>query len=148
MRTCLRQAVLAAKGAARTAIILLALVAAALIGGRALMADEPPPGVTPLYPAPNDRLGFGATNKGAVTDYDVATLGAGWYYNWGAQVNPPHPDHLGYAYMLRVPIANALGVRTVVAQVTASDPGALWLIGNEPDVATMDNVLPEVYAES
>jgi len=147
MRACLRQALLAVPPAAKTAIILLALVGAALIGSRALMADEPPPGTTPFYPAPNDRLGFGAA-KGAVTDYDVASLVAGWYYDWGVGVDPPHPGELIYAHMIRVPITDTETIQPAVAQAAVNDPGALWLIGNEPDVATMDNVLPELYAES
>ena len=147
MRACLRQALLAVPPAAKTAIILLALVGAALIGSRALMADEPPPGTTPFYPAPNDRLGFGAA-KGAVTDYDVASLVAGWYYDWGVGVDPPHPGELIYAHMIRVPVTDTVAIRAAVAQAALTDPGALWLIGNEPDVATMDNVLPELYAES
>jgi hypothetical protein len=83
-----------------------------------------------------------------VTTYDVAPLQAGWYYDWNIGPNPAHPARLAYAHLLRVPIKDMAAVRIAVAQATQADPGALWLIGNEPDVATMDNVLPVVYAES
>ena len=106
-----------------------------------------PPGSTSLYPSPADRLGFGVTH-GPVTRYDVAPLKAGWYYNWSLGENPSHPAGLAFAHLISVRNIDWTMIKAAVAQATQNDPGALWLIGNEPDVFTMDNVFPEVYAES
>ncbi|MFH1084394.1 MAG: hypothetical protein V1772_01345, partial [Chloroflexota bacterium] len=34
-----------------------------------------------------------------------------------------------------------------IARAVAANPGALWLIGNEPDVVSQDNCLPQEYAD-
>jgi len=143
------------KGATRppwTLTLLAALLIAIVLlpsGGQAFARDTvgPPPGATALYPSPADRLGFGVTHP-PVTNYDVAPLQAGWYYDWSPGANPQHPAGLAFAHLIRVPLRDPAATQAAVAQAAQNDPGALWLIGNEPDVFTMDNVFPEVYAES
>lgn len=128
-----------------TFTLLLALTAP---GGRAAPLPDAgggPPGATSLYPSPNERLGFGVTT-GDVTRYNVLPLRAGWYLNWSAPLNPPHPGGMSFAYTIRLPVTDIAGVRARVAQAAQTDPGALWLIGNEPDTYAQDGVLPERYA--
>jgi hypothetical protein len=55
----------------------------------------------PPYPNPRDRFGFDSTKDDPLTDYDVAALNAGWYSDWGASLDPAHPDHLTYAQLIR-----------------------------------------------
>lgn len=89
-------------------------------------------GAAVLYPSPADRLGFSAA-RGPVTNYDVAPLRAGCYYDWSPGANPPHPAGLAFAHLIRVSNINWPATKAAVAQATQNDPGALWLIGNEPD---------------
>jgi len=110
-------------------------------------ADNGPLGATALYPSPADRLGFGVA-RGKVTDYDVAPLKAGWYYDWSLGENPAHPAGLAFAHLLTARNVNWDATKAAVAQATRNDPGALWLIGNEPDNFKMENTFPEVYAET
>jgi len=107
----------------------------------------------PPYTNPRDRFGF---DSGALTGYDVAQLHAGWYSNWGASLNPGHPDGLSYVQLIRFhagadphdPAQVTVNPsREVIAQIAAAHPGSLWLISNEPDSLYQgDPILPEVYA--
>lgn len=91
----------------------------------------------------------------------VPTTGAGWYLNFGA--NPQNVPDVEFVPIVRVKqdyvngtylpgytttpalsdTSGGLGVKI------ADNPGSLWLIGNEPDVANFvqDNTMPEKYAE-
>lgn len=124
----------------------------------------------PPYYSESDRMGFGLTS-----DDDVASLNAGWYVNWGANVNPTHPGGAEYARTIFLNIHDT-GTKcyppvdtlppppplpaTTFSQVTPSytgtalianvrkNPGALWLIGNEFDASYNGNpVQAELYAE-
>ncbi|HLF25814.1 MAG TPA: hypothetical protein VJG32_05720 [Anaerolineae bacterium] len=114
----------------------------------------------PPYPADSDRLGVG----GSIALYS-ATLRAGWYTDWSANPDPPHPGGMEYARLIAFSVnTNGCGVDKIPAtergQVTASltgtalidnlraNPGALWLIGNEPDsIYNCAPIMPELYAE-
>jgi hypothetical protein len=102
-------------------------------------------------------MGYGKTSN-----HDTSGLGAGWYTDWAARSNPPH---LGGAEYARTVYLNVNGVTrcdwaTTASQVSPNitgtqlinnvklNPGALWLIGNEPD--SMYNgapIAPTLYAE-
>lgn len=108
----------------------------------------------PPYGNARDRFGFGSDNK--MDQYDVAQLRAGWYSNWGASLNPAHPDQLVYVQLVRFSAGadptdpSQVTVnpdKATIAQMAAAHPGSLWLLSNEPDSVYQGNpILPEVYA--
>jgi hypothetical protein len=107
----------------------------------------------PPYGNPRDRFGF---DSGSLTGYDVAQLHAGWYSNWGASLNPAHPDGLVYVQLIRFhagadphdPAQVTVGPpRETIAQIAAAHPGSLWFMSNEPDSLYQgDPIYPDVYA--
>lgn len=88
------------------------------------------------------RWGIGVAG-GSLANYDIAPLRLGWYLNWGIS---PSPGGLMYGQMVRMyngALRQDLGTITAVAE---ANPGALWLIGNEPDVRWQDSTTPGAYA--
>ncbi|MCP4591363.1 MAG: hypothetical protein GY842_11500, partial [bacterium] len=84
---------------------------------------------------------------GPISRYDVGSLRLGWYLNWSTQVNPPRPDGVAYAQMVRL---HGGVLRPKVEEITAiarANPASLWLVGNEPDVIWQDNLTPATYAQ-
>jgi hypothetical protein len=83
-----------------------------------------------------------------VTAELASLLGFGWYLDWTVRPDGLRSAEVSYMPMIRLrdgkitPTGNAL-----LAAVDAL-PGALWLIGNEPDVKWQDNVTPESYAQA
>ena len=117
----------------------------------------------PPYPAESDRTGYGRTSS-----QDTAILKGGWYVDWQGDYNPDHPGGAVYARTIVFSIHGtgtvcggaAPAPATSVSQVTASlsgsalinnvqaNPGALWLIGNEPDaIFNGSPIHADVYAE-
>lgn len=116
----------------------------------------------PPYPSAADRMGV----AGEMTYY-TTTLQAGWYADWTANGNPPHPGGMEFAqtivFNVNTPLNTCGGYRNPASdrtQITPSvegaaliallqaNPGALWLIGNEPDSIYLGTpIMPELYAE-
>jgi hypothetical protein len=103
------------------------------------------------------RIGYGcAREHGYVTDYDISQLCAGWYHDWGTWLQPPRPDGIEFVQHVRVgekhfDLANpdAYSWATLQARVQAN-PGAVWVIGNEPDgrsPTACDSRYPHEYAQ-
>jgi len=93
------------------------------------------------------RIGVGIP-LGAISDYDWAGSTPGWYLNWRVTLEPALPPGTSFAQMVRV---SGKGFRPDIETIEAAalvNPGALWLIGNEPDVLWQDNATPEQYAAS
>lgn len=84
---------------------------------------------------------------GPITRYPVESLQIGWYLDWRAQVNPPRPGGMEYVPMVRIRGGRLDPDPEALAQRVRAQPGALWLIGNEPDVKWQDNVEPDLYAQ-
>lgn len=107
----------------------------------------------PPYGNARDRIGF---DSGPLSGYDVTQLHAGWYTNWGANLDPDHPDQLVYVQTLQFTagadphdpsLVTVKPDKATIARIAASHPGSLWLMGNEPDSIYQGNpILPEVYA--
>lgn len=89
---------------------------------------------------------------GRLSDYaGVEDLGFGWYADWGARVEPERPAGIEYAQMLSLeawragmPAASYLDH---LREVAAANPGALWIVGNEPDHMGQGNCTPQEYAD-
>lgn len=73
-------------------------------------------------------------------------LGLGWYLDWSVDADPVQADGLEFAQMVRVRGDAYYPERAELIDVIAANPGALWLIGNEPDVQWQDNTTPAQYA--
>lgn len=100
-------------------------------------------GVPPPFPgvcSQADRFGVWAAERSA-DSYPISQIGAGWYSWWETLEQPPHPAGLRFAQLVRIshdgPLPDAECSRCPtweqVARIAASNPGSLWLIGNEPD---------------
>ncbi len=105
-------------------------------------------GTVALYP--NCRFGVG---QGSQSGYDLAPLDLGWYLNWGTAITPTRPNNAEYYQVVRIQPTTDGGfvftppTATLQAAVLAN-PGAVWLIGNEPDSPFQDDLLPELYAQA
>ncbi len=107
------------------------------------------PLIARLAPFPNCRFGVG---NGGQLGYEVASLNMGWYLDWHATLTPTHPNQAEYVQVIR--LSPAFGgytfspLTSTVYAIAAANPGATWLIGNEPDSPFQDNLTPEVYARA
>lgn len=105
----------------------------------------PHPAPRALFWQGKPRWGIGVAS-GPLARYDVTPLAFGWYVDWRAQLDPPRPGNIEYAQMVRIGRGDLQPNETQLAQIARANPGALWLIGNEPDVKWQDNTTPEAYA--
>jgi hypothetical protein len=122
-------------------------------GGDGLAVAQTPDALGPAQAAgvtgnyPNCRFGAGERFY-PVISYPVSSLNLGWYVDWKTQADPPHPGGAEYVQMLHVNGTHYSPYGDTLAARIAANPGALWLIGNEPDCIHQDNVLPQDYAEA
>jgi hypothetical protein len=81
-------------------------------------------------------------------DYHVAPLGIGWYSDWQMRAIPPQPADavLEYAQLLEVRDDVWPPNWGEVQNIVAYNPGALWIIGNEPECPNQGNLTPAEYA--
>mgnify|MGYP001411194628 CR=1 FL=1 len=104
-----------------------------------------------------DYCHFGINNPYPFTnDYDMTLLGADSYINWSVAPDPLEPQNYQHIKVIRTwgDINNEKDLRyeqtkaNLPAQLS-DYPGAIWIIGNEPDTAyeSQDNLLAEVYAQ-
>jgi hypothetical protein len=107
------------------------------------------------YAFPSGRLsrfGLGSSTP-RFAEYPVNDLRLGWYWNWGAAEQPPRPGGIAYVQTIRLR-DNGNGSATPspggakLASIVAANPGAIWLIGNEPDCINQDSLMPAVYARA
>lgn len=95
---------------------------------------------------PNCRFGVG----GSVAGYDVASLNTGWYMDWAARAVPARPNNAEYIQMVKLKSdldgLSFVPSTTTLLSILTANPGAIWLIGNEPDSPWQDNLLPAEYA--
>jgi hypothetical protein len=132
------------------AVAALALIAAYAATASGSMAEAPP--------YANGRFGFGLTGSvsRARNQGWPEMLNAGWYWDWGARGESQLPP-LEYAQTVRLaPIIEdsvqvgytARPTGTALLDAIAEQPGAIWMIGNEPDCTLMDNMLSQWYARA
>ena len=98
-----------------------------------------------LY-APRDRIGFVAPMRD-VERYDVERLGAGWYISCQKGQDPVPDAGMECAQLVGVTGGVPASDLAELGEVAASNPGRLWLVGNEPDVIWQLNTTPEEYAD-
>jgi hypothetical protein len=120
------------------------------------MTDTPSASEAPSNTLYTLRQRMGVGGGGVLLTQDLAQqLGLGWYLDWRVDPGGTRSASVEYVPMIRVredgfslgssaPVLS--GVEGLLSAVSAL-PGALWLIGNEPDVKWQDNVTAEVYAQ-
>lgn len=69
------------------------------------------------------------------------------YADWNVRANPPRPRDVVFWQMLRVREGSVYTPYEDIDRALEANPGATWLIGNEPDVVVQDNTTPQRYAE-
>ena len=106
--------------------------------------------VTPaesLYPSTSDRFGVGVNpGYGDAGDFDVARLKAGWYVDWRTQLAPAYPAGLDYMHIVDVSGGSFSPDEATLAEIAAANPGATWIIGNEPGCIWQGSSTPDQYA--
>lgn len=102
------------------------------------------------------RFGVNVANQ-PVTEFDIAPLRIGWYIDYGANSSPAHPNGADYVPIIRLAPSEVNGQPSytyfpsgsALDAAIAGNPGADWIIGNEPDrLYYQDELLPQVYAEA
>jgi len=108
-----------------------------------------------------ERFGVNvALEGGTLTDYPIDQLNLGWWldYQFGNYFDDSSNHEYVHLVRYRLYPRDANGdpftvefstqaLATYVAPIISADPGAIWLIGNEPDNQTQDNLTAEEYAE-
>jgi len=135
----------------RGLLILCFMLLLGLWGQNAVLSAAPPEEQDVLYTIQesylNCRFGVGVTSS-ALTTYNITSLNLGWYLNWRALLAPDRPGEIEFAQVLRVSGSTYSPSGDDLADIIANNPGALWLVGNEPDCIYQDNVLPQDYAQA
>jgi hypothetical protein len=105
------------------------------------------------YLPPESRLcRFGVGAPPNIAAYPVNALRIGWYTDWGSSLKPARPGGIAYLQMVRLvqtgPTAYvSYPTGSALTAMIAANPGALWVVGNEPDRRTyQDGLEPQLYA--
>lgn len=135
--------------------LLPALLFAAGVGALLIYAVQTSRQGTPspasISPSPlplDDEHRFGVT--AALEDVRpalAAGLPFGSYATWRVSGEPQQPDGVHFWQMIRLQEERVRTPWRDIDAALAANPGAIWLIGNEPDVISQDNVRPETYAQ-
>jgi hypothetical protein len=79
--------------------------------------------------------------------YDAVRLGGGWYLTGATQRAPRQPGGMEFAQLVQVDGNSYQPGISRLREIALNNPGALWLVGNEPDVIWQDNATPGEYAQ-
>ncbi|MCB0064873.1 MAG: hypothetical protein KDE19_22265 [Caldilineaceae bacterium] len=128
-------------------LTVLPLLFVLLIAGSHPVEAEAGSGQCTGYPSPHLRMGVNVAKEGGVSidDYDVTELYAGWYHDYNQQMAPAHPVGMLYHQMLRTHIDTSR-LDALIGDLVDANPGAVWVLGNEPDRPGQDGMIPEDYA--
>lgn len=135
-------------GMAVVVVLLAATVVQAHAQDNAEPADAPAPALC--------RFGVNVANQ-PVTEFDIEPLRIGWYIDYSANSSPSHPNGADYVPIIRLTPAEVNGQPSynyypsgaALDAAIAGNPGADWIIGNEPDrLYYQDELRPQVYAEA
>ncbi|MFH1085329.1 MAG: DNRLRE domain-containing protein [Chloroflexota bacterium] len=82
---------------------------------------------------------------GLISDYPgVEELGLGWYSDWSVREAPPRPQGIEYAQLVQTRAWPPDWAR--LERAARANPGALWIIGNEPETRGQGQHTPQEYA--
>ncbi len=116
------------------------------------LTSSPDATMTATAPAPasgwpadwRQRIGLGVTN-GVLTQVNWGEALPGWYLDWKIHLAPTPMRGVEFAQMARVQQGEPRNSAADLQRVAQANPGSIWLIGNEPDVAWQDNSTPQQY---
>jgi hypothetical protein len=106
-----------------------------------LTQSAPDPGWVPPY----SRAGFGLSTSADAVNW-AHRLGADWYLDWSVSSRYP-VEYPEFWQMVR--LAPNFVVKPdpqKIRSLARGYPGSVWIIGNEPDNISQDNLTPEDYA--
>ncbi len=107
----------------------------------------PQPDVDPC-PLSECLSSFGVSGSGDMADLSYqAGLPFNAYLSWSVEDNPARPGGVEFWQLVNVDKDGPRVSRESIAQATASLPGSIWVIGNEPDVIWQNNTPPDRYAQ-
>jgi hypothetical protein len=117
-------------------------------------AEQRPTG--PTNQSPLCRLGINSAfgPGSAINAVDLKPLRLGWYIDYHTTVTPTQPNGIHYMQVIRLRQTGtdsyiAVPSGDVLTQTVAANPGAEWIIGNEPDrIDYQDDIEPPVYAKA
>ena len=101
------------------------------------------------------RFGVNHANAGALTSFPLSALNAGFFIDYMADTaaKPANMEQLRMVRLSQPDKSNtnysfSPGMSTI-ASLAQTDPGAIWLLGNEPDrTIYQDDLTPEAYARA
>lgn len=97
---------------------------------------------------PLRRIGFVVNlNYGALAEFNVGALRAGWYTDNVATLNPERPHGLEYIPLIGSGRGNYRPNWASLAAVIANNPGHIWMVGNEPECVYQEPHTPAEYAQ-
>lgn len=135
------------------ASLAVGLVAAIFLATRPAAAQPSPVAAAADSAAPLCRYGVNVINGQTFINHNVAPLRLGWYLNYMANPNANQPPGMEFVPVIRLSQTSETGFSytpngAALKNAITNNPGARWLIGNEPDRRTsiQDNVEPHIYA--
>ncbi len=99
----------------------------------------------PLIVSASWRFGIGVPG-GAEDAKWVSRLGAGWWYSWSVKPANELADDIEFWQMIRLRGGKLTPTVEQFAAEARRRPGQVWIVGNEPDVISQDNVSPVCFA--
>ena len=108
--------------------------------------DKPEPTVPPGLFSLRQRVGVVAPQLD-MARYNVERLGAGWFLTGSTEPGAPVQVDMEFAPLVQVLGATYSPDAETLQGIARTRPGALWLVGNEPDVIWQDRATPEEYAQ-
>ena len=97
---------------------------------------------------------FGVNTGRPISEFAIGALRAGWYIDYGATSTPIFPNGAQYTPVIilrETSPGNYTSIPSGAAldAAIAANPGADWIIGNEPDrIEIQDDMLPDSYAHA
>ncbi len=95
-----------------------------------------------------ERFGVGAAGGSKNIPAALAAgLPIGVYLTWTMDAEPPGSDEVVFWQMVTVTTEGVVPAWDEIAAVIDAQPGAVWIVGNEPDVIWQSNMTADRYAE-
>ena len=111
-----------------------------LVGGALVAAQDCPVPLTD-----RQRFGFVATSTDWPSNFDYATLKAGWVVDMPYRSHTSPPQGIDRFLLIRVHSGYQVN-ENVLGPLIDANPGVIWAIGNEPDSIYQDDIMPDDYA--
>lgn len=100
------------------------------------------------YTPPQERFGVNVDtmNNMRIDDYDAGQAKAHWYLDYSVRITPSHPAGMQFVQMIRAKAWESRTFTPTVIATAKANPGAIWVLGNEPDRDGQDGLTPAAYA--